>query len=59
MRDLFADFRQPVASRVFASSERRSNRTSSSVPITDQKRQGGHDVALFPGWHEELNGCNG
>ncbi len=44
---------------IIASSQRRSNRASSCVPITDQKRQGGHDVALFPGWHEDLNGCNG
>jgi hypothetical protein len=31
---------------IIASSQRRSNRASSCVPITDQKRQGGHDVAL-------------
>ena len=36
---------------IIASSQRRSNRASSCVPITDQKRQGGHDVALFPAWH--------
>jgi hypothetical protein len=34
---------------IIASSQRRSNRASSCVPITDQKRQGGHDVALPPG----------
>ena len=34
---------------IIASSQRRSNRASSCVPITDQKRQGGHDVAFISG----------